>query len=149
MTRVILVVHALAGFAVLALAIHLLLAAWSSGPGASPRRHRPRIFASVLLRVTVVAFVTGAVIYPEFRVEVRGPVFDVHYPILTALFEVKERAGALLVVLAWTAWMHFRRADIAVDGTVWRGHLALVLILVLAAAHNVVSGLVMVMVKSV
>ncbi len=43
----------------------------------------------------VIVYVVGSIIYPAFRVHIRGALFDASLPWATGLFEVKEHWGAV------------------------------------------------------
>jgi hypothetical protein len=53
------------------------------------------LYVKVSLWAYAIVYVVGAVIYPAFRVYIRGECFDKQIPWATGLFEVKEHWGAM------------------------------------------------------
>lgn len=94
--------HALAAFAAVATAGHL---AWAALQLARGRAGSPRLLAvhpRLVAWCLGAALVVGLVLYPHYRVNVRGYVLDREAPWASNLFDVKEYAGvvALPTVLA-------------------------------------------------
>ncbi|MCC6157536.1 MAG: hypothetical protein IT350_05740 [Deltaproteobacteria bacterium] len=89
-------VHALAGFVAAATAIHLAVHATTGlRRGAFPARGRT--YAVVMASAFAVCVATGLAAYPSFRVHIRGLFLDRFAPAMTAVFEIKEHLGALVV----------------------------------------------------
>jgi hypothetical protein len=148
--RPLLIVHALAGFSVLAIAIHLLVAVIRSRRGQALRfRRRAAMYSRILWPLVLGAVLTGAVVYPAFRVGVRAAYLDQNRPALTGLFEIKEYWGGVVLVLAWSLWRFFKAHDAPPERPLWMGQLAFVSLLTVIAAYNVIAGLILVMAKSV
>ncbi len=152
--RPMLLLHAVTGFAALAISIHVLYFVWLGGRNSgAARRARARWYAAITWPAYVAAMVTGALVYPAYKVGVREAWLDANRPELTGFFEIKEHWGAIGLLLAWGLWRYLCRSapgEIAsADRTFWRGQSILTLLLVICAAVNVVIGLWVVMVRSV
>ncbi len=87
---ILLFTHGLASFALVGSAGHALAAGISEMRGGQ-RWDRSRVLlANILIVAFAVTFLTGAWLYPFFRVEVRAACLDPSFPIFTGLFEIKE-----------------------------------------------------------
>lgn len=96
MAKPLVLVHALAGFVAAATAIHLAVHATSGlRRGAFPPRGRT--YAVVMAVSFAICLATGLIAYPNFRVHIRGLVLDRFAPSMTAVFEIKEHLGVLVV----------------------------------------------------
>jgi len=100
LTNAVTVCHAIAGGVLTGAAIHNGVLAFRSLRGArglSPRLRR--LYPRVLLVAWLVVMALGFVVYPSFRVEIRGAFLDVGAPWAVWLFEVKEHGVALGLML--------------------------------------------------
>lgn len=156
LARPMLLLHALSGFAALAISVHVLYFAWRGGgdDNAGHRaRARARRYAAIAWPLYVAAMVTGALVYPAYKVGVREAWLDANRPALTGLFEIKEHWAALGLLVAWGVRRYLCRSTgeqiSDPDATFWRGQTVLTLIVVICALANVVIGAWVVMVKSV
>ncbi len=89
-------VHALAGFIAAATAIHLAVYATNALMRGS-FGSRGRTYAVVMAAAFAACVATGLLAYPNFRVNVRGLFLDRFAPAMTAVFEIKEHLGALVI----------------------------------------------------
>jgi hypothetical protein len=136
--RPVLLVHAVVGFSALAVALHLLVAVWRArrrGSLAGAHLH-----AGLLVALQVAALVTGALVYPAFRVHVRAAFMDATAPTLTGLFEIKEHWGVIAAFAAWATWRRLR-GSAAPPPEGLSPHVALVTAQVLATAWATLLGL--------
>lgn len=89
-------VHALAGFVAAATAIHLAVHA-SMGLRRGIFPSRGRTYAVVMTAAVAACVTSGLVAYPGFRVHIRGLFLDRFAPAMTAVFEIKEHLGVLVI----------------------------------------------------
>ncbi len=154
LARPLLLLHALTGFAALTISIHVLYFGWrGAASNRAGHRVKARRYALITWPTYVAAMITGALVYPAYKVVVREAWLDANRPELTGLFEIKEHWGALGLLLAWGLWRYFRRSAAdelaAAHRTFWRGQTLLAILFVICAAANVLIGLWVVMVRSV
>lgn len=69
-----------------------------------------RLYPSVALGAWAVTFALGAVIYPTYRVRVRGAFLDALHPRLSVLFDVKENVAVMVFPLLLAVWITTRAA---------------------------------------
>ncbi len=106
-----LLLHAVVGFAVVGAVTHLAVHAVALARSTAPGNRGARIFGVVLPALFLVAFAAGLLLYPDWRVQVRGAVLDVRAPAASALFELKEHLAALALPLVLGAAVLARRPD--------------------------------------
>jgi len=92
---VLLVAHLFATFVLVGSMTHNLICVWRYVGGRFGRVKQERLFVRVSLWSYVAVYVIGALIYPAFRVYMRGGLFDTAMPWATGLFEVKEHWAAV------------------------------------------------------
>jgi hypothetical protein len=97
--EVLLLVHLIATFALVGSMTHNLLYVVKFVRGKFGRGKAEWFHVRVSLWSYVFIYVIGAIIYPAFRVYIRGGYFDESLPWATGLFEVKEHFGAVGVAL--------------------------------------------------
>ncbi len=94
----ILMLHLLITFVLVGSMTHNLLVVFKYVRGKFGRKRLEWLYVRVAFWSYLVVYITGAVIYPAFRVYIRGAAFDpLKWP--TGLFEVKEHWGALGMAL--------------------------------------------------
>ena len=90
-----LLLHLFVTFVLVGAMTHNLLIVNDYVCGKFNRRKRELLYVKISLYSYVIVYVLGALIYPAFRVYIRGATFDPLIPWATGLFEVKEHLGAL------------------------------------------------------
>ncbi len=147
--RPLLIVHAIAGFAAVAVSLHLFIVARCGLRRSSPRRRRlAATYSRWLLIFVSLCLISGALIYPAFRVGVRAAWMDSQKPVLTGLFEIKEHWGTLCAAYAVALALFFRRRALSpLDGPdrSWRWATALTLVVTCGLLYDLVVGLYLVM----
>lgn len=90
-------------------------------------------------------FILGLLIYPVFRVKVRGDYFDPQLPWLTGLFEIKEFIAAigLFVALVLLGYYYFLKNIQDSERPVKQSFINLLFILFLIDLFSVVVGVVL------
>lgn len=105
-------VHLTAGAAGIAVAVHLF---WRMAQGlTSPRPFLAKALrwhADALFTACAAAWISGALIYPWFRIRVRYAYLDQTIPWATGLFEIKEWLATLVLIPAVGLWLLTRRLD--------------------------------------
>jgi hypothetical protein len=98
-----LLLHLFATFVLVGSMTHNLVYVSRYLRGKFARQKQEFFHIKVIIWVYLIVYITGALIYPAFRVHIRAAVFDPAMPWATGLFEVKEHWGALglAVLLAW------------------------------------------------
>ena len=90
-----LLAHLFVTFVLVGAMIHQLLVLFRFTQGQFGRAKQEFRFLKVGFWSYVIIYVVGCVIYPAFRVHIRGALFDATLPWATGLFEVKEHWGAV------------------------------------------------------
>lgn len=88
--RPLLVLHALVAIPLAGAATHLLLVCWKILRGKRPAPRLARLYARVVGILFVIDFGLGLLVYPTYRVRVRGLYFDHVAPWAANLFDLKE-----------------------------------------------------------
>lgn len=98
---VLLILHGLAGVALLGALTHQSVATFATSRGSRNSfasrylRADPRAFASAVVALFVVNVALGALIYPTYRIDVRIPFEEMALGWAIGLFEMKEHAGGI------------------------------------------------------
>jgi hypothetical protein len=98
--RLLLVLHAAGSIALIGSATHHLLEMRHYLRGKFNRSKIVRTYALVAAVSYVVTFALGAMLYPSYRVHVRGYHLDRFAPVYAGLFDVKEMFASLALVVA-------------------------------------------------
>lgn len=98
--RLLLVLHAGASVVLLGAATHHALQMRHYLAGRFQREALEKTYARVVSVAYVVTFALGALLYPSYRVAVRGLWLDRHAPGYAALFDVKEVYASLTLTVA-------------------------------------------------
>jgi hypothetical protein len=117
MIIVLLIVHGLLAVALLGAITHQALAVLSTAPSATRRFefvHRFRgVDASAYATAVVVLFAVttlgGALLYPQYRVEVRPALEDMQNSAANGVFEIKEHLAALGLGLLPVYWLFWKK----------------------------------------
>ena len=97
--EIILLAHLLATFVLVGSMTHNLLCVIDYVRGHFGRQKRELLYLKVSFWTYLIVYVLGALIYPAFRVYIRGTCFDPQIPWATGLFEVKEHWSAIGLAL--------------------------------------------------
>ena len=142
-----LVLHALVGFGLLGSSTHLAVSSVQLLRGSARAVSMVRLQAQVVPALLAVAMTLGLLMYPHYRVHVRGLFLDRSAPWASNLFDIKENFAALAVPLAACAFAVGRSAGPG------RPLLALLVVCTVAlwalVAFVAVSGLIITSVKGV
>jgi len=98
--KIVLFLHLVAAVCAIATSTHLLLRLIRTWRSHGAYVAQIRIHAILAGGAYLVAMALGALLYPAFRLQVRGELFDAHMPWLTGLFEIKEHLASLGLVPA-------------------------------------------------
>jgi hypothetical protein len=108
-----------------------------------------RIYAATVAIAYAATFLCGALAYPSFRYLVRGLYLDRYAVWASNLFDVKENLAALGLPMAIGAFLLSRTLNPALDRQARFGYATLVFTQTAIVWFNVVSGLLITMVRSV
>ncbi len=113
MTVILLIIHGLLSVLLIGALTHQCIACFGFrskrvGRGLSDalEKIRPHVYANAVVVLYMSTVAVGAVIYPEFRLNVR-PEFDASLPAATGFFEIKEHYSAVglgLLPAYWFFW---------------------------------------------
>lgn len=112
MIYVLLLLHGLAAVLLLGALTHQAVGMFwrATGPRTTfitaVRGVRTNAYPNAVVLLFVLTFLLGAIIYPDFRVDVRA-IWDVERPSATGSFEIKEHYGAIALGLLpgyWASW---------------------------------------------
>ena len=93
--EIILLTHLFATFVLVGSMTHNLLCVIDYVRGRFARQKLELLYVKVSFWAYIIVYVLGALIYPAFRVYLRGVYFDPQIPWATGLFEVKVHWGAI------------------------------------------------------
>lgn len=148
LSRVLVLLHALFAMALIGSSTHHVIVALGYVRG----RARPRlgrIYALVSAAAYSLTFLVGALAYPTFRYRVRGLYLD-HYAVWASkLWEIKETFATIGLSLAVAVLILSRVMDPKADGSLTRTYLVMVSATAAIVWFNVVSGLLVTLVKGV
>jgi hypothetical protein len=98
--RLLLVLHAGASIVLIGSSTHHALQMRHYLAGRFGREELEKLYAKVVSVTYAITFALGALLYPSFRVHVRGFYLDEHAPSLSRLFDMKETYASLALVVA-------------------------------------------------
>jgi len=145
--RWLLVLHALCGFALLGASTHVAVAAVQVLRGRRASLRMTQLQPVVIASLIAAAVVFGLLVYPHYRVNVRGLVLDRGEPWASNLFDMKEYAALLAVPLA--AALAAMRRHVEPGGVLAVPFAFCALALFALVAFTAVAGLVVTSVKGV
>lgn len=104
--KLLLVLHAALAVALLGASVHNAVLGARTLFGLPVRNKLVRLYPKLALVLGLITTLAGAIVYPEFRVEVRAAYLDQALPWASAAFEVKEHLVLLALALlgAQVAW---------------------------------------------
>ena len=108
-----------------------------------------RIYAIIVAIAYAATLVLGALAYPTFRYHVRGLYLDRHEVWATSLFEIKENLAVVGLPLAVGALLMSRVMNPVEDRHARLRYVAMVFVQTAIVWFNVVSGLLITMVRGV
>ena len=146
--RLIVLFHAAAAIVLIGSTTHHALIAVGYLRG-SYKARLGRIYAATSAAAYGLTFLLGSMAYPGYRYYVRALHFDRHAPWATALFDFKEDLAAIGLPFALGAFAISRFLDPKNDGAMVRGYALMVIGTTVSVWFNVVSGLLITMVKGV
>jgi len=97
--KVLLLAHLFATFVLIGSMTHNLLCVVGYLRGRFGKQKLEWLYVRVSFWAYIIVYVFGVLIYPAFRVYIRGDYFDPQLPWATGLFEVKEHWGAIGLAL--------------------------------------------------
>jgi hypothetical protein len=98
--RLLLVLHAGGSIVLIGASTHHALQMRHYLSGRFGREKLEKTYAKVVSVAYVLTFLLGALLYPSYRVHVRGLFLDRHAPAYADLFDVKETYASLALVIA-------------------------------------------------
>ena len=98
--RALLLLHAGAAIVLIGAATHHALQMRHYLRGNFQRQALEKVYAKVVSVAYVITFVLGAMVYPSYRVQVRGLYLDRFAPAYAGLFDVKEVFASLTLTVA-------------------------------------------------
>jgi hypothetical protein len=98
--RLLLVLHAGGSIVLVGASTHHALQMRHYLRGRFGREKLEKTYAKVVSVAYVVTFALGALLYPSYRVHVRGYFLDRHAPAFSGLFDLKETYASLALVVA-------------------------------------------------
>jgi hypothetical protein len=98
--RLLLVLHTAGSIVLIGSSTHHLLEMRHYLRGRFGRASLVRTYAQVIAVSYVVTFALGALLYPSYRVHVRGLHLDHHAPFYAGLFDVKETYASIALIVA-------------------------------------------------
>jgi hypothetical protein len=98
--RLVLVLHAAGSIVLVGSSTHHALQMRHYLRGRFGREKLEKTYAKVVSVAYAVTFALGALLYPSYRVHVRGYWLDAHAPAFSALFDLKETYASLALVVA-------------------------------------------------
>ena len=109
--RPLLVLHALAGFALAGACTHQAVVGVQLWRGRAHLARLARVYAQVIGALFALAFAAGLLLYPHYRYHVRGLYLDRYEPWASNLFDMKETLLALGLPLALGLFAVGRRLE--------------------------------------
>ncbi|GMV99455.1 MAG: hypothetical protein AMXMBFR84_05940 [Candidatus Hydrogenedentota bacterium] len=104
--------HLLSAICALATAIHLAVRIYKTTRHPGSYAAQTRMHATIMTVSYGLCFGLGALIYPTFRLRVRGELFDDLLPWATGLFEIKEHLASFALMPALGVWVFSRTVDL-------------------------------------
>jgi hypothetical protein len=102
--RWLLMLHAVLGLAAVGSSVHLALGAVRVWQGKAPSMSRAQQHSLLVACLLSAALLVGLVLYPHYRVNVRGYVLDATAPWASNLFDIKEHLALLAFPLSLALW---------------------------------------------
>jgi hypothetical protein len=148
LARVVVVLHTVAALALVGAATHHAVVAWGYLRGSFKVR-LARVYAATVLVTWLVTFVLGLLAYPTFRYNVRALYMDAHEAWASNLFDVKEHLAALGIPIVAGVFLLSRAIEPRTDRGLARAYTLMTWLVAAIVWFDVLSGLVITMVKGV
>lgn len=148
LARAVVVFHALTAMVLVGAATHHAIVAIGYTRGVYKVK-LAKIYAATVAVAWLVTFALGLVAYPAFRYSVRELFLDRVAPWASNLFDIKEYLAALGLPLALGVFALSRVLEPKTDRTMARAYVAMTVLAALILWFDVISGLVITMVKGV
>lgn len=139
--RALLVLHAAGSIVLVGASTHHALAVRHYLAGRFGRRAHERRWAQVTAVAYVLTYGLGALLYPSYRVFVRGFYLDRYAPLYAGLFDVKEIFASLVLVVALALGALSRTLEPSREPHLARIYAAMSLVVCAVVWLNVVLGL--------
>ena len=147
--RLLLVLHAGGSIVLIGAATHHALQMRHYLRGRFGREKLEKTYAKVVSVAYVATFVLGALLYPSYRVHVRGYYLDGHAPAFSGLFDLKETYASLALVVAMALGALACTLRPAETPALTRVYAVMSFIVCAVVWFNVVAGLLVVSVRGV
>jgi hypothetical protein len=147
--RLLLVLHAGGSIVLIGASTHHALQMRHYLRGRFGREKLEKTYAQVVSVAYVVTFALGALLYPSYRVHVRGYYLDRFAPVFSCLFDVKETYASLALVVAVALGALARTWRPAETPALVRVYVVMSFVLCAVVWFNVVAGLLVVSARGV
>lgn len=147
--KLLLVLHALAGFALCGACTHQALVGIGLWRGRHHLGRLARIYSQVIGGTFIGAFVVGLLMYPHYRYHVRGLYLDRYEPWASNLFDMKENLLGLGLPLALALFFIGRRLQPAEERATLPFFAVLSVSLWALVVFGVISGVIVTSVRGV
>src|SRR6185295_10609376 len=147
--RLLLVLHAGGSIVLIGAATHHALQMRHYLRGRFHREALEKTYAKVVSVAYVITFALGALLYPSYRVHVRGYFLDRHAPAFSGLFDLKETYASLALVVAIALGALALTLKPAETPALVRVYAVMSFIVCAVVWFNVVAGILVVSVRGV
>ncbi|MBI5517310.1 MAG: hypothetical protein HY909_26290 [Deltaproteobacteria bacterium] len=148
--KALLLLHAASAVLLLGSATHLAAVAWRRLRGGRSGGALERRWGRVQALAFGAVYALGALLYPTYRVHVRGLYLDRHYPWVANLFDVKENLATMALPLSLgVALLAGRLTDEPDDRAAVRAWCSMALFVAAVVWFNTLSGWLIVSYRSV
>ncbi len=145
--RLLLVLHGAGSIVLVGAATHHALSMRHYLRGRFARVQQEKTWARVVAVAYAATFAVGALLYPSYRVHVRGYYLDRYAPSYAALFDVKEVYASLALVVALGLGLLSFSFDPARDRVLVRVYAAMSAIVCAVVWFDVVAGMLVLSVR--
>ena len=145
--RLLLVLHAAGSIVLVGAATHHALAMRHYLAGRFTRKNLEKTWAKVVAASYALTFALGALLYPTYRVHVRGLFLDEHAPSIAGLFDMKEVYASLTLPVALGLGLLAYTLRPEATPPLARVYAVMSLLVCAVVWFNVISGLLIVSVR--
>lgn len=147
--RLLLVLHAGASIVLIGASTHHALMMRHYLKGRFAYQRLEKTYAKVVSVAYVITFALGALLYPTYRVHVRGYYLDRHAPAYAGLFDVKEVYASLTLTVAIALGAMSLTLRPAESKELLRVYAVMSFVVCAVAWFNVIAGLLVVSVRGI